>query len=68
MPRLRRNEQPVSERSLRAIGQFARFVSALDGGQLGEAHREQTKLERLGFTVNVRPLGPPDGMEGADRG
>jgi hypothetical protein len=68
MSRSRQPDQPISERSYRLIGQFARFISALDEGRLAEADRQQAKLSQLGVSVNVRPLGPPLGTEGGTDG
>jgi hypothetical protein len=57
-----RTESPArypSPRAAEAIGRFASFVSALDEGRLRQAEREQSQLKRLGFEVEVRPLGSP---------
>jgi hypothetical protein len=48
-----------SVRAAEAIGCFASFVSALDEGRLSRADRERSSLRRLGFAVEVRPLGEP---------
>jgi hypothetical protein len=56
-----------SLRAAEAIGRFASFVSALDEGQLRRAEREQSQLKRLGFDVEVRPLGRPCHEEGGGR-
>jgi hypothetical protein len=56
--------RPPSPRAAEAIGRFATFVSALDRGRLRQAEREQSRLKRLGFHIEVSPLSSPPCDEG----
>jgi hypothetical protein len=59
MPRNEPGHRSPSPRAAEAMVRFATFVSALDQGRLRQAEREQSQLKRLGFDIDVRPLGHP---------
>lgn len=49
----RHSDPPVSDRTFKAAGLFARLADAMDQGDLAAAAAAQADLARLGFNVRI---------------